>query len=147
MDSKEYTRYLQWWFGEVRKVIQEDILLIMENWGSHEEGINHPGLHVEFLPPKSTHKYQPLDLGIIAHAKIRYRTILLRAIINNTLRLNSGERNIRITSQHGRRGVADGHLPHVADAIIMFNEAWSKLLPSTVLKCWSKSQCHFNASC
>ena len=57
MDSKEYTTWLQWWFGEVRKVTQEDILLIMHNCGSHEEGINLSGLRVDFLPPKSTHKY------------------------------------------------------------------------------------------
>ena len=38
-------------------------------------------------------------------------------------------------------GVADVHLPHVADAMVIFNEAWSKLLLSTVLKCWSKSKC------
>ena len=35
----------------------------------------------------------------------------------------------------------NGYLPHVAGAMTMFNKAWSKLLPSTVLKCWSKSQC------
>ena len=66
---------------------------------------------------------------------------MLRAIINNTLLWNSAEHNFPPTSQHVRWGVADCHLPHVADAMIMFNEAWSKLLPSTVLKCWSKSQC------
>ena len=46
---------------------QEDILLIMDNCGSHVEGLNLPGLRVEFLLPKSTNKYQPFDLGIIAN--------------------------------------------------------------------------------
>ena len=72
MDSKEYTKWLQWWFAKVRKVTQEDTLLILNNCGSYEERINLPGLRVEFLPPKSTFKYQLLDLRVIAHAKIRY---------------------------------------------------------------------------
>ena len=114
MESKEYAAWLQWWFAEVRKVT---------NCGSHEERINLPGLRVEFLPPKSTHKYQPLDFRIIEHAKIWYRTILLRAVIDNTLRWNSGEHNFPLTSQLGQSAVDDGHLPHVADAMTMFNEA------------------------
>ena len=32
-------------------------------------------------------------------------------------------------------------MPHVADAMTMFNESWPKLLSSTALKYWSKSQC------
>ena len=109
MGSKEYTTWIRWWFVEVRKVTQEDIFLIMENFGSHEEIINLPGLRLEFLPPKSTHKYQPLDLEITARAKIRYRIILKRATIHDTLRKNSGEHNFPLTSEHSRWGVVDGH--------------------------------------
>ena len=72
MDTKEYNTWLQWRFDEVRKVTQEDTFLIMDNCWIHGEGMNLPGLRVEFLPPKSAHKYQTLDLGIIANAKIRY---------------------------------------------------------------------------
>ncbi len=39
------------------------------------------GREFRFLPPRSTAKYQPLDLGLIAHSKIRYRSILLRCVI------------------------------------------------------------------
>ena len=52
MDTKEYNTWLQWWFDEVRKVSKEDILLIMDNCGSHGKGLNLPGLRFEFLPPK-----------------------------------------------------------------------------------------------
>ena len=34
MDTKYYNIWLQWWFDEVRKVVQEDIILIMDNWGA-----------------------------------------------------------------------------------------------------------------
>ena len=46
-----------------------------------------------------------------------------------------------MNSRHGQWGVSNGYLPHVADAMTMFNKAWSKLLPSTALKCWFKGQC------
>ena len=134
MDTNEYNTWLRWWFDEVRKVTQEDILLLMDNCGSHAKGMNLTGLHAEFLPPKSTRKYQPLDLGIIANAKIRYRTIFLSVIIDKTIRWNTGEHDFQLSSQHGRWGVDNGYLPHVADAMTMLNKACPKLLPSTVQK-------------
>ena len=140
MDTKEYNTWLQWWFHEVRKVTQEDVQLIIDNFGSHGVGLNLPGLRVESLTLKLTHKYQPLDLEIISNAKISYRTVMLRAIIDITIRWNTGEHDFPLNSQHGQWGVNNGYLPHVADAMTMFNKAWSKLLPSSVVNCWSKSQ-------
>ncbi len=32
-------------------------------------------------------------------------------------------------------------MPHVGDAMSLFNEAWSKTKRTTVLKCWIKSEC------
>ena len=75
MNTREYSTWLQLWFDEVPNVTQEEIFLIMDNCGSQKEVLNLRGLRVELLPPKPTHKYQPLDLGIIANARIRYRTI------------------------------------------------------------------------
>ena len=42
--------------------------------------LNHqiPGLKIKFLPPTSTAKYESLDLGLISHSKIPYRSSLLR---------------------------------------------------------------------
>ena len=91
----------------------------MDNCRSHGEVPNLPGLRVEFLPPKPTHKYQPLDLGIIANAIIRYRTILLRTIIDNTIRWNTGEHGFPLNSHRGQWEVNNGNLPHVADAMTM----------------------------
>ena len=51
---------------------------------------DYPDLRVEFFPPKSTHKYQPLGLGLMAHGKIRYRTLLLSQVVNYLLHWASG---------------------------------------------------------
>ena len=47
------------------------------------------------------------------------------------------------TSNSGLLGIRDGHLPHVGDAMYMFNEAWSRTSKSTILKCCIKSK-YFN---
>ena len=75
MDSDQLSRWLTWWYGEVRKCTTEDVLLIKDKFGGHECNIEVPGIRLELLLPKSTNKFQNLDLGIIVHSKIRYRTI------------------------------------------------------------------------
>ena len=114
----------------------DDILLITDNCGGHEREVNQLGLRIELLPPRSASKYQTIDLGLVAHAKIRYRAILLGQIVDNTITWHSGEHNFPPTSNSGLLGVSDGHLPHVGDAMYMFNEAWSRTSKSTILKCW-----------
>ena len=141
MDTKEYKKRVRLWFDEVRKVAQEDILLIMVSCLSHGERMNHPGLRVDFLTPKWTHKYQQLNIGVIANEKIWYQTILLRTIIDYKIRRNTSEHDFPLNFQHVRRGLNNAYLPNVAYAMTMFNNAWSKLLPSTALKCQSESQC------
>ncbi len=69
----------------MRKRTSADNLLIMANCGDHECDVDQSDLLVELLPPKSTHKFQTRDLGIIAHLKIRYRSMLPRSVVNITL--------------------------------------------------------------
>ena len=56
-------------------------LVIPDNCGGHELYVTFPDVRFEFLPPDSTAKYQPLDLGLIANGQIGYRSILLRCVI------------------------------------------------------------------
>ena len=62
----------------------------MGNCGGRKSEIALPGLRIEFLPPRSTAKYQSLDLGLISHCKIRYRSNLLRMAIKVMLQRQSG---------------------------------------------------------
>ena len=71
----------------------------MDNCESHESEIALPGLRIEFLPPRSTAKYQTLDLGLISHSNIRYRSNLLRMTINVMLHKQSGARDLPTSSQ------------------------------------------------
>ncbi len=89
----------------------------MYNCGGHECDIELPGLRIELLPPRTMSKYQTLDLGLIAHAKILYRSSLLRQIVDKALRWNYGEHHFPLGSQQGRFGIGNGHLPHIGDAM------------------------------
>lgn len=92
------------------------------------------------LPLGITAKYQPLDLGLIAHSKLRYRSVLLRYGINVILNRNrnnsliSGSRNAAI------HGIRAGFLPTVEDTMQLFNESWGMTSCVTVMMWWIKSQ-------
>ena len=60
-------------------------LLIADNCEGHEATMQFPGVRIEFLPARTTAKYQPLDLGLTANCKIRYHSLFLRAPYNVTL--------------------------------------------------------------
>ncbi len=121
MDGNQFDKWIYWWHGEVRKVNQCDIILITDSCGRSESAMQLPGLRVEFLPPNCMSKNQSLDLGLISHTKKRYRKLLLHIIVDNTLRWESGEQQFPFTSSKGVWGLRDGHLPHVGDAIDLFN--------------------------
>ena len=102
---------------------------------------NLPDERIEFLPPCCTVKHQPLDLSMIAHRKTLFRSTLLLPVIeiifsHSTFRLGSPS-----SSQQGRLGLQDGFSPHVGDAITLFDDAWSLMSRSTVIRCWIKSNC------
>ena len=56
----------------------------MDNCGGYEVKVTFERLKIVFLPARSTAKHQALDLGVIANAKIRYRSALLSAVLNVT---------------------------------------------------------------
>ena len=113
----------------------------MDNCGGQDADELPPNVTVAFLPPRSTAKYQSLDLGLIGHSKIRYRSLLLRASIEIILKRRRGNHQFKSNSGQGKWGLQDGQLPHVGDAIMLFDESWRQTKRSTVLKCWMKSQC------
>ena len=85
MSSTRFDKWMRWWYTELRKRTTGNIILIMDNCGGHEIFFDYPALRFDFLLPKSTHKYQTLELGLIAHGKIRNRTLLLSQVDKNVL--------------------------------------------------------------
>lgn len=62
---------------------QRRVLLVMDNCSAHDvTGLHLKNVNIQFLPPNSTSRLQPLDQGIIALFKRDYRKRLVRAAIS-----------------------------------------------------------------
>ena len=141
MDSNGFKKCIEMWYREVKERSDSPWLMILDNCGGHELAVILPGVRFEFLPPRSTAKYQPLDLGLIAHCKIKYRSILLRSVILMIEARAAGRANFTEDSGRGKWGIRERQLPHVAGAMEMFTKSWSTLSRNKTLRCWKNSQC------
>ena len=141
MDSCGFDRWIRWWYTEVQKVSDGPWLLILDSCGGHESEIVLPNVRIEFLPLGTTAKYQTFDLGLIANSKIRYRSLLLRVTLDIFERRMAGNHQFKESFGRGNLEMREGQLPHVADVMQMFNEAWRMTSRTSVLRCWVESQC------
>ena len=121
---------LEWLQNLNRVVVQQDSqksngpwLLIMDNCGGHESEIALQRLRIELLPPRSTSKYQQIDLGLIAHSNMRCRSNLLRTTNIAMLESQSGARNFPSSSQQGIYSVRDVFSPTIGDDMEIFDES------------------------
>jgi hypothetical protein len=145
-DSKTFTLTFTLWYTEVflpfvRRFTSRKVLLIMDNCSSHTSLEDPKGqVTVVELPPNCTSKHQPMDQGIIAAFKTRYRTRLLGLKADtmtsaSQLRQAAAARKMRA----GTKGLAEGHDPHVLDAAELAFEAWEGLDSESVARCWAKA--------
>ena len=68
--------------NEKLKRKKRNILLLMDNTSCHPPSIAHSfsNITIKLLPKNTTLKTQPLDAGIIANWKVRYKKKLLRYV-------------------------------------------------------------------
>ncbi len=141
MDSDGFVHWIQIGYNEVQKLSNGPWLLLMDNCGGHELIFMLDRVRIEFLPPRSTTKHQPLDFELIASAKIRYRTKLLSAILDVMEPQRNTNHSFKESSCNWKWGLQDGMLPHVGDAIMPFDSAWRMMTRSEVIKSWVRSEC------
>jgi len=131
------------WFDEVfvpavRARTRHQVYLIMDNLGCHSS-IANPQVTIIELPPNTTAVFQPLDAGIIATLKIRYKKLLLHRIVTNLDALLSSEaRDPRIPRGGGLE--YEGHA-HPLDAAKFILAEWNEMSPEQSFRCWLKAEC------
>lgn len=112
------------------------ILLLVDNAGCHTKDIQEkahlfPNIRVQFLPPNSTSVTQPLDAGIIAVFKLRYRQII-------------GDQTILLRVAHDRaqkksRGRAANIWNMRISNLVAWNSivrAWGYVKPESIRNCF-----------
>ncbi|CAI5480513.1 unnamed protein product [Closterium sp. Yama58-4] len=80
-------------------------------------------VHLVYLPPNTTCFTQPLEQGLIAMAKARYRQHWLRAF---TARWNADGETTRLAR----------FKPNLRDVVAWLNDAWMNIEHHTIQRCW-----------
>lgn len=130
-----------WWSNlflpYVRSVTSEKVLLLMDSHSSHADLVDLRGqVTILELPPNcSGSKHRPMDAGIVAAWKVRYRTKLLGVHVDTMasapqLREQAEKRKVA----RGCMGLAEGAQPNLLDAAEMGLAAWQDVSEATVAR-------------
>ncbi|KZZ89581.1 DDE superfamily endonuclease, CENP-B-like protein [Ascosphaera apis ARSEF 7405] len=86
MTASIFEEWLRWFDTRMRR---RKVLLLLDNFSAHTLAVSNlcekgelRNTHVVFLPPNTTSIYQPLDQGIIASFKMRWRAHWIRFILH-----------------------------------------------------------------
>lgn len=95
-------------------------------------------LKIIFLPPNTSSIIQPLDAGIIASFKKRYKYKLLHKTVEllpNQINLQSEGAKLPA----GTAGLSYCYPAHLMDACELARDSWSEISCETIQNCWIKS--------
>ena len=135
------------WFDEVfepyvRRRTGHKVLLILDNAPGHASAFERNGIRVAFFPPNVTSWKQPMDMGIIAALKKRYRYLLLKDIIayhDNSPAIKDRLVTAALKLKRGAAGVAFGRPAHLLDAANFANIAWNEISADSLKNCFKKA--------
>ncbi|GFX83763.1 tigger transposable element-derived protein 6 [Trichonephila clavipes] len=97
------------------------ILLILDNCIVHNNAPPLSNVKLQFFPPNSISKLQPLDLGIIHNFKSFYRREVVKSVLDNL----ENQQNVTTIS--------------ILTTLIMIDKAWRAVTPLTIHSCFKKS--------
>ena len=103
------------------------IILMLDNAGCHPKSLKEKfsNLNMLFLPPNTTSRLQPLDLGIIHNFKVHYRHLLLRYVLVKIDECDTASEVVKSVN--------------ILMAIRWVAQAWSLVKPETISKCFQKA--------
>lgn len=132
--------FREWWLWlflpYVRSVTTSKVLLLVGSHSGQADLVDPNGqVTILELPLNCTSKHQPMDAGIIAAWKARYRTRLLTVRVDTMasapqLREQAERRNV----VQGCMGLAEGGQPHLLDVAEMGLAAWADVSQGTIAR-------------
>ena len=132
--------FKEWWskvfLPYVRTATNKPVLLVMDSHSSHADLVDPDGqVSILELPANCTRKHQPMNAGIIAAWKVRYRTRLLAVRVDTMVSAPQlREQAKRRKVIRGCMGLAEGEQPHVLDAAEMALAAWTDISMETIAR-------------
>ena len=102
------------------------ILLFMDNTGCHPADLieKYSNIKVVILPPNTTSKLQPLDLGIIKTFKTHYRKLFLRCVLTKLSQC--------LTATNVSSSIT------ILQAICWISEAWKSVDSTVIQECFRR---------
>ena len=132
----------------IRKRTSRPVILIADNFGSHDStdaALQDQQVKWVLLPPNCTSVHQPMDQGIIAVLKRKYKSKMLHAMVKNLERYDE-LRAVGASIAAGVRGMNHAYPPNLLDAATIAHKVWESIDQSTLLNCWLKADilptCH-----
>ncbi len=129
-------------FSSFRKRTSKPVVLMADNLGSHNS--DDPALQDSqvkwiLLPLNCTSVHQPMDQGIIAALKAKYKSSLLHIMVGNIENYDQ-LRQLGSTLAAGVRDLNHAYPPNLLDAASLVHQAWeSSLSQATLAHCWLKA--------
>ncbi|GFV16139.1 tigger transposable element-derived protein 6 [Trichonephila clavipes] len=112
------------WLVQLNSDIKREkrhILLFLDNCIGHNNAPPLSNVKLQFFPPNSTSKLQPLNQGIIHNFKTFYRREVLKRVLDNL----ENQQNVTTIS--------------ILTDLIMIDKAWRVVTPLTIHSCFKKS--------
>lgn len=113
----------------------------MDNCGPHGSNVLDIRGQVRVFPlrPNCTALHQPMDLGVIAAWKVRYRTRMLTEIMGD-IENQSSKRDASKNRTSGMKGIQKGYEAHMLVVSRISKLSWDDILAESIARCWVKSR-------
>ena len=143
------------WFNEVfypeiEKQTNNPVLLLIDNAPGHFRELVKGNVTVKCLPPNCTSWKQPLDLGLIAAFKKRYKHLYLKDVVEFYGLQEEVKDSINDQARQLRRGVAGiahGRSANLLDAAYYVKRAWESITETTIQNCFRKAELGLSLPC
>jgi len=140
-DTKTSKKWFADFVKHVKRRTNAPVLLLMDNCAAHNDDTFKDvsgQVRVIFLPPNCTSVYQPMDCGVIAMIKKRYRHVLLLKLLdvyNDMMTLYEQSKG----RTRGTNGLDEGYPPHLRDCMDILAEITPEFTAEKIRNCWKKS--------